>query len=106
MIGALLVGLVAGAIGRMLMPGDPFRHMRGPKSWGVSIIVGLVGAVVGYVIFTLGLGIGDTDVFDWGGILERDHRRAHRAHHRDLGRAAARTGTGDALSPIWVSQPA
>ena len=69
MIGALLVGLVAGVIGRMLMPGDPFRHMRGPKSWGVSILVGLAGAVVGYVIFTVGLGIGNTDVFDWGGIL-------------------------------------
>jgi hypothetical protein len=26
-------------------------------------------ALVGCVIFTLGLGIGDTDIFDWGGIL-------------------------------------
>jgi uncharacterized membrane protein YeaQ/YmgE (transglycosylase-associated protein family) len=69
MIGALLVGLVAGAVGRTLMPGDPFRHMSGPASWGVSILVGLGGAVLGYVIFTLGLGWGDTDVFDWGGIL-------------------------------------
>jgi hypothetical protein len=25
--------------------------------------------LVGYVIFTLGLGIGDTDIFDWGGLL-------------------------------------
>jgi uncharacterized membrane protein YeaQ/YmgE (transglycosylase-associated protein family) len=69
MIGALLVGLVAGAIGRTLMPGDVFRHMSGPASWGVSILVGLAGAVVGYLIFTVGFGIGDTDVFDWGGIL-------------------------------------
>jgi uncharacterized membrane protein YeaQ/YmgE (transglycosylase-associated protein family) len=69
MIGALLVGLVAGAVGRTLMPGDPFRHMSGPASWGVSILVGLAGALVGYLIFTVGLGIGDTDVFDWGGIL-------------------------------------
>ena len=69
MIGALLVGLVAGAVGRALMPGDPFRHMSGPASWGVSIVVGLVGALLGYVIFTVGLGIGDTDIFDWGGIL-------------------------------------
>ncbi len=69
MIGALLVGLVAGVVGRALMPGDPFRHMSGPASWGVSVLVGLAGALVGYVIFTVGLGIGDTDAFDWGGIL-------------------------------------
>jgi uncharacterized membrane protein YeaQ/YmgE (transglycosylase-associated protein family) len=31
--------------------------------------LGLAGALVGYVIFTLGLGIGDTDIFDWGGLL-------------------------------------
>jgi uncharacterized membrane protein YeaQ/YmgE (transglycosylase-associated protein family) len=69
MIGALLVGFVAGVIGRVLMPGDPFSHMRGPKSWGVSLLVGLGGAVLGYLIFTVGIGIGDTDVFDWGGIV-------------------------------------
>jgi uncharacterized membrane protein YeaQ/YmgE (transglycosylase-associated protein family) len=69
MIGALLVGLVAGIIGRMLIPFDYFRKMRGPKSWLASIVLGLLGAIVGYVIFTLGFGIGDDDVFDWGGIL-------------------------------------
>lgn len=69
MIGALLLGLVCGVLARMLIPGDAFRHMSGPKSWLVSIGLGLLGAVVGYLIFTLGLGIGDTDIFDWGGIL-------------------------------------
>jgi uncharacterized membrane protein YeaQ/YmgE (transglycosylase-associated protein family) len=68
MIGALILGLVAGAIGRMLMPADAFRHMSGPVSWGVSILLGLAGGLLGYVIFTVGLGIGDDDVFDWGGI--------------------------------------
>ncbi|HEX3200335.1 MAG TPA: GlsB/YeaQ/YmgE family stress response membrane protein [Actinomycetes bacterium] len=29
----------------------------------------MAGAILGYLIFTVGLGIGDTDVFDWGGIL-------------------------------------
>jgi len=43
--------------------------MSGPTSWLVSLGLGLVGAAVGYLIFTVGLGIGDTDVFDWGGIL-------------------------------------
>lgn len=68
MIGALLLGLVAGFIGRALVPNDAFAEMSGPKSWLVSIVLGLVGAALGYVIFTLGLGIGDDDAFDWGGI--------------------------------------
>ena len=68
-IGALILGILAGAIGRALMPGDPFSHMSGPRSWLVSIGLGLVGAAVGYLIFTVGLGIGDTDIFDLGGIL-------------------------------------
>jgi uncharacterized membrane protein YeaQ/YmgE (transglycosylase-associated protein family) len=68
-IGAAIVGFIAGVIGRALMPGDPFRHVSGPKSWGISILVGLAGAALGYLIFTVGLGIGDTDVFDFGGIV-------------------------------------
>jgi uncharacterized membrane protein YeaQ/YmgE (transglycosylase-associated protein family) len=68
-IGALILGILAGIIGRALMPGDPFEHMSGPRSWLVSIGLGLVGAAVGYLIFTVGLGIGDTDIFDLGGII-------------------------------------
>jgi uncharacterized membrane protein YeaQ/YmgE (transglycosylase-associated protein family) len=69
MVGALILGFVAGVIARVLMPGDVFRKMGGPKSWGVSILLGLAGALLGWVIFTLGLGIGDDDIFDWGGIV-------------------------------------
>jgi uncharacterized membrane protein YeaQ/YmgE (transglycosylase-associated protein family) len=69
MVGALLLGFVCGVIARVLMPGDAFRNMSGPASWAVSLGLGLAGALVGYVIFTLGLGIGDTDIFDWGGLL-------------------------------------
>ena len=69
MIGALILGLVAGAIGRALVPNDAFSDMDGPKSWGVSIVLGLVGAFVGYLIFTRLLGIGDNDAFDLGGII-------------------------------------
>jgi len=69
MCGALLLGLFCGAVARMIIPGDAFRHMSGPKSWLVSIGLGLLGAVVGYVIFTLIFGIGDNDIFDWGGVL-------------------------------------
>ena len=69
MIGALLLGLVAGFIGRALVPHDVLEGMSGPKSWLASVVLGLVGAVVGWLIFPGLLGIGDTDVFDWGGIL-------------------------------------
>ena len=69
MIGALLLGLVAGFIGRAIIPNDVFEGMHGPTSWLASIVLGLVGAAVGWAIFTAGLGIGDKDVFDLGGVL-------------------------------------
>src|SRR5262245_40591956 len=69
MIGALLVGFVTGVIARMLLPFDVFRKYRGPKSWGISILVGIIGAFVGWLIFAKGLGIGDSDILDWGGII-------------------------------------
>jgi len=56
-------------VARLLTPGDIFRKMSGPKSWGVSLLVGFAGAALGYLIFTVGLGIGDTHVFDFGGII-------------------------------------
>ena len=68
MIGALLVGLIAGAIGRMLVP-DMWSGLSGPKSWLFSIVLGLAGAALGYLIFTKWLGIGDDYVFDFGGII-------------------------------------
>jgi uncharacterized membrane protein YeaQ/YmgE (transglycosylase-associated protein family) len=69
LIGALILGLLAGFIGRALIPNDVFSGMSGPKSWAVSVILGLAGALVGYLLFTTLLGIGDDDAFDLGGIL-------------------------------------
>lgn len=69
MIGALLLGLVAGFIGRALVPNDALEGLQGPASWLATIALGLVGAFVGWLIFTAGLGIGDTDIFDLGGLL-------------------------------------
>ena len=69
MCGALLLGLFCGVVARMLIPRDAFRGMSGPMSWLVSLVLGLVGAVVGWLIFTGLFGIGDDDIFDWGGIL-------------------------------------
>ena len=68
MIGALLTGLVAGILGRLLVP-DMWSELHGPASWLFSLLLGLAGALLGYLIFTVGLGIGDTDVFDFGGII-------------------------------------
>jgi uncharacterized membrane protein YeaQ/YmgE (transglycosylase-associated protein family) len=69
MIGALILGLFAGALGRAIIPNDAFEGMHGPRSWLVSIVLGLVGAALGWAIFTAGLGIGDDDMFDLGGLL-------------------------------------
>ena len=53
--------------------------MSGPRSWLASIALGLDGAVVGWLVFTSGLGIGDTDGFDLGGIIVPGGRRGHQA---------------------------
>src|SRR3954453_19297094 len=68
MIGALILGFVAGVVGRLLMPGDVFRHTTGPVSWLTSLALGLAGAWVGWLLFTKLLGIGDEEVFALGGI--------------------------------------
>jgi len=69
MVRAILLGLVVGVIARLMAPRDIFRNMSGPTSWLASIGIGLAGALLGYLIFTVVLGIGDTDIFDWGGFL-------------------------------------
>ena len=69
MLGAILLGLFCGIVARMLIPGDAFRNMSGPMSWLVSLGLGLLGALLGYLIFTVLFNIGDDDIFDWGGVL-------------------------------------
>jgi uncharacterized membrane protein YeaQ/YmgE (transglycosylase-associated protein family) len=68
-IAALALGFVCGAIARALIPNDAFQTMSGWKSWALSTVLGLLGALVGYFIFTELLGIGDEDKFDWGGVI-------------------------------------
>ena len=63
MIGALILGLVAGFIGKALMPG------KDPGGFLATIGIGLAGSALGWAIFTLGLGIGDDDAFDLGGLI-------------------------------------
>ena len=68
-LAALLLGLIAGIIGRAVVPNDAFRAMSGWQSWVASTVLGLLGALLGYWIFTGLFGIGDEDKFDWGGII-------------------------------------
>ena len=63
MIGAIILGLVAGFVAKLLVPG------RDPGGFFVTIASGLVGAMLGYFLFTKLLGIGDDDMFDLGGLL-------------------------------------
>ena len=63
MIGAIILGIVAGFLGRLLMPG------KDPMGFFATVLLGLAGAVVGFLIFTELLGIGDNQTFDLGGLI-------------------------------------
>jgi uncharacterized membrane protein YeaQ/YmgE (transglycosylase-associated protein family) len=62
-IGAIVIGILAGYIGKALLPGDD------PGGFFVTVLIGIAGALVGYLLFTELLGIGDDDKFDLGGLL-------------------------------------
>jgi uncharacterized membrane protein YeaQ/YmgE (transglycosylase-associated protein family) len=62
LIGAIVLGIVAGYLGRAIMPG------RQRMGFIVTTIIGVIGSLVGFLIFTEVLGIGDTDAFDLGGL--------------------------------------
>ncbi len=63
MLGAILLGIVAGFLGRLLMPG------RDKMGFLATVLLGLAGALVGWFLFTFLLGIGDKDIFDFGGLI-------------------------------------
>ena len=63
MIGAIILGIVAGFLARLLMPG------RDPMGFFATVLLGLAGALVGFFVFTGLLGIGDNEMFDLGGLL-------------------------------------
>ena len=62
MIGAIILGIIAGYLGRLVMPGK--------QDFGfiMTAILGVIGALVGFLIFTELLNIGDNDAFDLGGL--------------------------------------
>jgi uncharacterized membrane protein YeaQ/YmgE (transglycosylase-associated protein family) len=62
MIGAIILGILAGYIGRAIMPGNQdFGFFK-------TTLLGIVGALAGFLIFTEVFGIGDTEAFDLGGL--------------------------------------
>ena len=63
MIGALILGIVAGFLARLLVPGKQAIGFL----W--TVVLGIVGAAVGWLLFTQLLGIGDDDAFDLGGLV-------------------------------------
>jgi uncharacterized membrane protein YeaQ/YmgE (transglycosylase-associated protein family) len=62
-IAAIFIGLIAGFLGRALLPGDDSMGLV------ATILVGIAGALVGWVLFAYVLGIGDNDKFDLGSIV-------------------------------------
>jgi uncharacterized membrane protein YeaQ/YmgE (transglycosylase-associated protein family) len=63
MVGAIILGIIAGYVGRLLMPG------RDKMGFIMTMLLGLAGSVVGFLIFTELLGIGDDQMFDLGGLI-------------------------------------
>ena len=57
-----LFGLIAGALGKLLMPG------KDPGGIFVTIAIGIVGSFIGFYLFRA-IGIGDDNKFDLGGLL-------------------------------------
>ena len=80
---AIVLGLFAGAIGKLLMPGDD------PGGVVVTILLGLAGSFVGFLLFTKVLGIGD------------DSLRLGRRHRRGPGRDAAARGLPGSGRATW-----
>ncbi|MER5321935.1 GlsB/YeaQ/YmgE family stress response membrane protein [Streptosporangium roseum] len=57
-IGAIIIGAVIGAIGRLLLPG------RQAIGWILTIVVGIVAALIGTAIAQV-LGVATTNGIDW-----------------------------------------
>src|SRR5215210_9140231 len=63
LIAAIVIGIIAGYIGRALLPGPD------PMGFVGTVGAGIAGALLGWLLFTYVLGIGDEDKFDLGGII-------------------------------------
>ncbi len=62
MIGAIILGIIAGYLGRLIMPGkQDYGFIR-------TVLFGIVGSLLGFFFFTEVLGVGDSKAFDLGGL--------------------------------------
>jgi uncharacterized membrane protein YeaQ/YmgE (transglycosylase-associated protein family) len=61
-IGAIILGILAGYLGRAIMPG------KQEMGFFMTTALGVIGALLGFLFFTEVLGIGDSDAFDLGGL--------------------------------------
>ncbi|GAA3443889.1 GlsB/YeaQ/YmgE family stress response membrane protein [Planomonospora venezuelensis] len=57
-LGAIVIGAIVGAVGRLLLPG------RQPIGWILTIVVGIVAALIGTAIAQV-LNVATTDGIDW-----------------------------------------
>jgi uncharacterized membrane protein YeaQ/YmgE (transglycosylase-associated protein family) len=61
-IGAVILGILAGYLARALLPG------KQRMGFLATIVLGIAGAIAGFYIFEGLFGWGDTDKFDLGGL--------------------------------------
>lgn len=64
MVGAIILGLLAGGLARLIVPGS--NNVEGCLP---TLFLGLGGALLGWLFFTKLLGIGDGEIFDLGGLI-------------------------------------
>ncbi|MBG0827625.1 GlsB/YeaQ/YmgE family stress response membrane protein [Planomonospora sp. ID67723] len=57
-LGAIVIGAIVGAVGRLLLPG------RQPIGWILTIVVGIVAALIGTAIAQV-MNVATTDGIDW-----------------------------------------
>ena len=61
-IGAIILGILAGYLARALLPG------KQKMGFVMTVVLGIAGAIAGFYIFEGLFGWGDTDKFDLGGL--------------------------------------
>ncbi|MGC5016261.1 GlsB/YeaQ/YmgE family stress response membrane protein [Streptosporangium sp. DT93] len=57
-LGAIVIGAIVGAVGRLLLPG------RQPIGWILTVVVGIVAALIGTALAQV-LGVATTNGIDW-----------------------------------------
>lgn len=63
LISAVIFGLVAGIVAKLLMPG------KDPGGCIITALIGIVGAVIGQLIGTYLLGLGTLETWSWPNFL-------------------------------------